>query len=225
MNSYDFEVKYIAPNIKASAINAWMDANMLPDGDYPETIISSIYFETKDQQFLREKEASDHIKSKLRIRWYENAQDGSHSKTCFLEFKHKVNLRRYKRRMEVLNTFSKIELESQDFSHCLDEFRIFNKNLLKPVFPFFTISYTRKRYIIPSTQQRICIDYNIHLKNVNKHMISKNIKSINLSNCVLETKGLDNTLPRQLHFLENFGLKKNSFSKYERCYYELLYEG
>lgn len=224
MHTFDFETKYIAPNIKAQAINSWMSSNLELDTEYPEAIISSVYFESKDFQFLKEKEASDHIKSKFRIRWYEDVITKEHSDICFLEFKHKVNNQRYKRRNQIENKYSHLPLESSEFINSLNKLRVFNSNILKHIYPIYTITYHRNRYIAPSTNQRICIDYNIHLKNINTNMLNKNIKPINLNHCVLETKGLDQRLPRELHFLENFGLKKSSFSKYERCFYELLYE-
>lgn len=217
----DYETKYIAPSSKAMVAKAWLESNFPCDPKYPEAIISSIYFDTKDLKYLREKQESDHIKSKFRIRWYQNINDKKVSDVCFLEFKHKVGEHRDKRRICVENHFWNRSLESSEFYSILNKLRVFQGKVLGPVFPSFIISYTRKRFIVPGTEHRLCIDYNINVPKINMHLV-RNVKQAFLSECVFELKGPSAILPNKLVQLEKFGFYKNAFSKYDRCFEELI---
>lgn len=217
----DFETKYIGHNIKAATIKSWLEANFPADPLYPETIISSIYFDTFKFKHLAEKQESDHIKSKFRIRWYEDIQTKAPSEVCFLEFKHKIGENRHKKRIKMQNTFWDLELASPDFYAILNELRLYEGKVLDKIFPSYTVSYTRKRFIIPDTEIRLCIDYNINVPKFNPQLI-KCAKQSYLQNCVFELKGPTAVLPPRLRALEQFGVKKDAFSKYERCFEELL---
>lgn len=218
----DFETKYIARNSDAHKIRAWLDAKFIKDDLYPETIISSIYFDSRNMNYLDEKEESDHVKSKFRIRWYEDIENQVHSKVCFLEFKHKIGEKRFKRRIKTQNQFSELELESTEFGNIMDELRRFEGTILSHVYPSYTVSYTRHRYIIPNSSIRLCIDSNINVKKVNKRLINKAVKPKYLDQCVFELKGETARLPGSLNFLEQLGVRKDSFSKYEQCYRQLI---
>lgn len=218
----DFEVKYITSNAKAASIRGWLDSTLPSDGEYPEAIINSIYFDTKDLSYLYEKENSDHIKSKFRIRWYQDVNTKSVSDICFLEFKHKVGFVRSKKRIQTQNIFSFLPLESEKFNNSLLPLRVFNNKVLGHIFPSYIVSYTRKRYVVPETGQRVCIDYNINVTGVNSNLIPRNVREKYLYNCVFETKGQTQNFPRVCLPLEKMGLKKDAFSKYERCFEELI---
>lgn len=219
---HDFETKYIAANCHAEKLKVWLGLNFDIDPEFPEAIISSIYFDTFDLFHMREKVESDHIKSKFRIRWYENIKTSEHSEICFLEFKHKVGERRFKKRIMKDNRLSDEKLNSEAFYEYLTELRMFDERILKATFPVFQLSYTRKRFIVPNTKIRLCIDSDIHIKKINENILKKSFKPKKLSNCVFELKGETAVLPDKLNHLENFGFKKDSFSKYEQCYRELI---
>lgn len=218
----DFETKFISQNANALKTRHWLDLNFERDPKYPETIISSIYFDTKNLALLDEKVESDHIKSKFRIRWYEDLATGTPSEKAFYEFKHKIGENRFKKRIPADNIYSTLPLNSSTFQTCLNQLRVFENGMLPHVYPSFNVSYTRYRYWIPGTEIRMCIDYNIHVRSINHDLIMKPIKKKYLSNCVFELKGETGVLPKCLHNLEKLGFHKNSFSKYERCYFELL---
>ena len=59
---HDFETKYIAANCHAEKLKVWLGLNFDIDPEFPEAIISSIYFDTFDLFHMREKVESDHIK-------------------------------------------------------------------------------------------------------------------------------------------------------------------
>lgn len=218
----DFETKFVALNGNALKARQWLDLNFERDPKFPETVISSVYFDTKDLKLLDEKVESDHVKSKFRIRWYEDLNEHLPSDVCFYEFKHKVGDDRFKKRIKANNIFAGLPLTNSSFQGALNELRLFENGMLSHVYPSFNVSYTRYRYWIPGTEIRLCIDYNIHVRSVNHNLIMKPIKNRNLSQCVFELKGETGVLPEKLYFLEELGFQKNSFSKYERCYFELL---
>lgn len=218
----DFEVKYVAPNGKAHEIKKWLELNLEPDGDFPEAKISSIYFDTKNLDFYNEKLNSDHIKSKFRIRWYTDIDSEKDSDICFFEFKHKVGNTRLKRRHKAANQFSKLKLTSNKFYNCFQTLELSHLPLPSAIFPCFTISYTRKRFIEPSSGLRVCIDSDIHISNNNPLLVRRNQRKTFLSQCVFETKGEIQALPNRCLFFESMGLKKEAFSKYDRCFHELI---
>ena len=218
----DFETKYIARNAHSEKIRAWLSLKFKKDTLYPETIISSIYFDDINMSYLGEKEESHHVKSKFRIRWYEDIQTKKASEICFLEFKHKIGDKRFKKRIKMPNSYVGLDLESARFGNVVDELRGFEGNILKHVYPSYIVSYTRSRYIIDSSDIRLCIDSNIHIKKINKRLIKKDFKRKNLDHCVFELKGETGVLPSSLNFIEQLGLKKDSFSKYEQCFRQLI---
>lgn len=219
---HDYETKYIYSNAHALKVKSWLEKNFPADPEFPEAIISSIYFDTPDMEFLQEKLNSDHVKSKFRIRWYEDPVLKTKSDVCFLEFKHKVGERRFKRRIKTQNIFSELPLESSQFFSPLTELRAYQGRLFDHMFPSFIVSYTRKRFILPQSNMRLCIDYNINVPKTNLRLLGRSSKKKYLSECVFELKGPSAVLPKELFHLEHLGAKKNAFSKYERCFTELI---
>ena len=224
MNKFDFETKYITYNSRAMAVRAFLDSYFQADPEYPEAQICSIYFDTLQLNHLNEKINSDHLKSKFRIRWYESLDTARPSANAFLEFKHKVNHKRFKRREMVENKFHDLALEDNYFQNIFQDFRCFDSGILENITPSYLISYTRKRYIDSMSGMRLCIDYNIHLRKINTHLIRRPFRSGYLTNCVFETKGGSKDLISLARPLELFGLKQNAFSKYERCFHEFISE-
>ena len=54
-NSFEYETKYIFPNTNAYALIKYLKSTCSADEVYPEGIISSIYYDTKDWKFISEK--------------------------------------------------------------------------------------------------------------------------------------------------------------------------
>lgn len=218
----DYETKYILSNAHALKVKTWLESRFPADPEFPEAIISSIYFDTPQLKYLNEKIDSHHIKSKFRIRWYTDPVTKTKSDVCFYEFKHKIGEHRIKRRLKSENDLSELPLESSRFYSILDELRTFEGKVLDHLFPSFIVSYTRKRFIIPGTDMRLCIDFNINVPKTNLSIVGRMPKRKYLNECVFELKGPTARLPAELHYLEKFGAHKNAFSKYEKCYVELI---
>ena len=219
---HDFETKYILSNAYALKVKTWLENNFPSDPEYPEAIISSIYFDTPHLKYLEEKINSDHIKSKFRIRWYEDPSTRIKTDICFLEFKHKIGEKRFKKRIKIPNIYGELPLESSKFFSVMNELRLHEGKVLDHVFPSYIVSYTRKRFILPQSKMRLCIDFNINVPRTNLRFVRADSKKKYLSQCVFELKGPSAVLPKELEYLERLGVHKNAFSKYERCYAELI---
>jgi SPX domain protein involved in polyphosphate accumulation len=219
---HDFETKYVFPNANALKVKTWLEKRFEEDPEYPQAVITSIYFDTLHMKYLEEKENSDHIKSKFRIRWYEDPKSRIKSDICFFEFKHKIGEKRFKRRVKTENLYSTLPLESSKFYSVLDNLRLYEGVVLDHIFPSYIVSYTRSRFIIPGTDIRLCVDYNINVPKTNLLLTKGRPKKAYLSDCVFELKGPTAVLPKELLPLEQMGARKDAFSKYQRCFHELI---
>ena len=219
----EHETKYVLPNRRAKVVSSWLTTRCKPDPKYPIGTISSIYFDTRDWKLLGEKLNSDHLKTKVRLRWYSDYPSGWVQPTTFLEMKSKIGTARKKVRIktdidaaDILKT-SLDSLEMLQIPKSLCSHGIVVTPSLHPV---FQLNYMRRRFIDPLTGARLAIDSNIHVSRVNKRMIQKN-RSTTLPEAVFELKHVSGALPEWLHQLTAFGCQKSSFSKYSSCYQHL----
>ncbi|MDA8793271.1 VTC domain-containing protein [Bacteriovoracaceae bacterium] len=222
VESFDYEIKFVGENHKAYLLENYLQKSFAPDSEFPEAIISSVYYDTMKLDLLNEKINSDYEKTKIRYRSYLNPQTGERSKVSFKEIKHKLGDKRYKIRKQVQTKKSIFE----DFllagsSIEMNEFRAEFTNLRTPIEPMFTIQYHRKRFVTQREKIRICLDQKIHVGQYNQRVF--NYKKNNVSKyCVFEIKGRFKEFPLELKILENFNFKLDSFSKYLVCSEELL---
>lgn len=220
--SVDFERKYILENRYAEIVVNWLNTHCITDPEYPEAIISSVYYDSPQLDYLDEKVNSDYNKTKVRLRWY-SSLDGTPLKPTFLEVKNKEGDSREKFRFKT--QFSGDELDSIELydSRLMDVLNTLYENDLGPkhqIFPSYVVRYTRKRYLIPRSLTRICIDYKIHIPKSNNRIIPQYRPFLD-EMAVFEMKGSLKNLPNELSFLINRGLKRDSFSKYLNCYQNL----
>ena len=66
-----YETKFVLDQCAEHIVRHWLSRVALPDPHYPANVVSSIYFDTHDWRYLNEKENSDFLKTKVRLRWYE----------------------------------------------------------------------------------------------------------------------------------------------------------
>lgn len=195
-----------------------------PDPKFPIGVICSIYYDSPNWGLLQEKRNSDYLKTKIRLRWYENSiQTGSQADPSFAEAKYRVGSKR-----------TKIRIKSGIHGQRLTNIRLDNPELLAiprllaaegaPVrnglLPTFVVRYFRRRYIDRSTQARIALDYQITSPRVNPSMLAITHPCY-LNKCVLEIKGTDGLFPVGLQSLLKLGFRKTAFSKYYECYSRL----
>lgn len=220
----EHETKFVLRNNAAHIISKWLECRCRPDPEFPEGIISSIYYDTRNWQFLNEKINSDYLKTKIRLRWYSNIKTNKALTPSFLEAKYKIGSRRKKFRTKTLYSgkwLSQQDLQNPRLMKIMD---ILQKNqilITGPVYPVFIISYKRKRFIDPVTYSRVCIDYDIHIPKVNTQMLPP-VSTEYLQSAVFELKGRIIQLPEILHQLTALGCYKHSFSKYSACYQKIM---
>jgi hypothetical protein len=226
----EHEIKFIFSNHRAHLIAQWLKQTCSPDQNFPYNIVSSIYYDTRDWQFLANKINSDYYKTKVRIRWYREPAENGENGVAFIELKNKIGAGRQKMRLEAPYSsewFSKASLDDPKFL----DIPIFLKSqgalLEYPVYPVFLVRYERYRFIDLYSGTRVCVDYNISTPKVNKHFlstlpslghVSQNPLVSQLRTAVIEVKGVVDHLPTTLGHLVSMGCKKSSFSKYLACY-------
>jgi len=220
----EHETKFVFDAAIAPHFVNWLRCRCRPDPRFPAGTISSIYYDTPDWQFLREKINSDFLKTKVRLRWYADIDGESPSDHSFLEAKFRTGSQR-----------SKIRLRTDHSGRWLDRVSLGDPRLLgiprmlgskdvvfaRPLVPTFLIRYKRCRFIEPSTGARLSIDYDIQVPAVNWRMIPRAFP-ISLRQAVFELKGKAVDLPDILHPLTAMGCRKESFSKYSRCYENIM---
>ena len=220
----EYETKFVFKNYSAGIIINWLKLRCWEDPAFPRGIVSSIYFDTKNWRFLREKVNSDYLKTKVRVRWYADLDSGIPDEMSFLEAKYKIGSTRTKFR-------TPLSLSGKYLSHSrLDDPKILEiphrlKNegiaIPGPLFPVFQVSFKRRRFIEPKTGSRLSIDYDICVPKVNYQMI-RAVNPVHLRSAVFEMKGNITDLPDVLHYLTALGCHKQSFSKYASCYSEIM---
>jgi hypothetical protein len=223
--SKGFESKYLLlRTTNKPKLVSWLHSLCRPDGQFPEAIIHSIYFDTRDWQLLRDKLESNFIKLKVRLRWYSDAVSGDIEGPSFLEVKRRVGPQREKRRVSF--PFSGQELnrrgcdrEVERIAHAL--LPTMGISLPSGLYPVFKVQYHRYRFVDSLTSSRLSVDSEIVALNSYSSKVP-GLFSPPLNRVVLELKGQSPQLPAHLNRLADIGLRKSSFSKYAQCASQLL---
>jgi len=217
------EIKFTISNSKAHQVIRWLKHQCMPDPEFPEGAISSIYYDTRNWRFMAEKDNSDYLKMKIRLRWYSDLTLSKHDDVSFIEAKFKIGNRREKFRME--SPFSGEWLAGVPLhsTKLLEISRLLRSQgiITEEVFPVFQISYKRFRFIEPLTRARVCFDYDITAPRVNWSMLPKS-NPFSLQTAVFEIKSALDELPAPLYPLTDMGFRKSSFSKYQVCYRKIV---
>lgn len=219
----DYENKFVLSNKKAPKLLTALKAKCPMDQSYPEAIVSSVYFDSKNLCLLNEKVNSDFLKTKYRIRWYSDINTGIPLGNPFLEVKAKTGGRRSKKRQMLdikAQDFVKLPYECPEYNEYALQLKTMHRQHVGILRPHYIVSYKRVRFQVRNTQIRFCLDYDIHGKLANEMLTPfKNFNYINES--VFEIKGEQEFLPEYMKILESYGGVKDSFSKYFACYKKL----
>ena len=214
------ETKYVFPLPATQWLQDWLDVHCLHDVKYAGGRVYSLYYDTPTLALYREKENSDYIKTKIRLRWYAPAEgqgDTADDTTvpCFLELKRKVGVTREKRRLRV--DVSAVSLFGQPF---LDPFlrdlpfEAYGLGELSPAefVPAAVVQYQRRRYVDPLSGARLSLDSEICCRQANDELFPAPV-SVSLAWGVFEVKGSDGSIPLALEPVASL-LSKEAFSKY-----------
>lgn len=219
----EHETKYVLHNNRADKLRLWLAKKCLPDPEYHEGKVSSIYFDTKDFRMLSEKLSSDYLKTKVRLRWYSSIDSGEPFPATFLEIKKKIGSARVKIR-DRLDIDSEWVLSRPLHNH---EYLVINRKVAEQgvifngtLYPAFQINYCRSRFVEPLTGARLAVDSNIHVTRINRQMVNRE-NFAPLPDAVFELKNQSGILPDWLHQVNALGCRKGSFSKFSTCYAQL----
>jgi hypothetical protein len=221
---HSFEQKYIFMGQQKEMILDWLEYCYVRDPVFDFGTISSIYYDTPALSSYYEKRNSDYLKSKVRLRWYEDLQtsDPDVDVTCYLEVKRKYGTVRQKERMEVVIPLKKLlddpfsDRDILNLPYRIHELRCFPPGILVPT---LLIQYDRYRFIDSQGRSRVALDTDICCNRVNEVYFPL-VPPVHLGMGVLEVKGNQNELPDSLNPIQA-QLTKSAFSKYAQCFEHL----
>lgn len=211
--SLERELKYVVPAGKALLARAIVSAICRPDPEYPDAVVSTIYYDTPNLELLSQKINSDYLKTKVRLRWY-SPELGSAS--AFLEVKSRVGALRHKVRVETPLTAGRaagLSLEDPSLIEVLRLAAPLGVSIPPRLIPALLLRYERVRFIEPVSGSRISVDAGIEAVRGNPRLVGNAFQQ-RLPHAVVEIKGAGDDLPRALRPLINLGARRASFSKY-----------
>ena len=219
----EHELKLALPAARADAVLAWLRARCKPDPKYAHGRVTSVYFDNRGLALLREKVNSDFIKQKVRLRWYEDPFTREPRGPGFVEIKRKVGGRRFKTRIQL--DIDATELAAAGYNprylqQVLEPLRRAGHRMPSDLVPFLRVSFRRRRFVDPIGGARISLDTCIRGRSVGPGLLARAHPAA-LAHAVLEVKGARDSLPPWLAPLTRLGCRRESFSKYARCYLKL----
>ncbi len=220
----EHELKFVLPAAAAGVVFDWLRARCLPDPAYPDGIVTSIYYDGRNLRFLDAKINSDFEKTKVRLRWYSDPQTGEPEGTAYLEVKRKIGARRFKERLPLeapITDLANAPLSSSVFRDILSMARDQGTGLPGDLLAVMEIRFRRRRFIEPLSGTRVSIDSDIRAARTNAVVIP-GVNPFPLAHAVLESKGELRKIPAALRPLTTMGCRKESFSKYARCYHKVM---
>jgi hypothetical protein len=213
------EIKYEVDRFRLEAIATLLALGCRPDPRYPANTVVSLYYDTPERTLLREKLDSHYLKTKVRLRWYEDP--GGHAGPAMLEVKRRIGSRRRKARLPAGLTgeeISRLGFHSPRLLALPDRLRAAGIEVAGPLLPLLEVRYRRRRFVEPLSGARIALDTLIRGVGPERAPIRP------LAGGVLEIKGAGPTPPAVLTHLVAAGCYETSFSKYFRCYRQLAGE-
>lgn len=220
----DHETKYTVDAASTRRVVDWLRLRCRPDPLYPCETISSIYYDTPDWRFLREKANSDFFKTKVRLRWYADPLNGTQSDVSFVEAKFRTGTLRRKIRVKTDCSgewVAGVSLADSRLLRVADLLRSEGFPPMGALMPVFQVSYLRDRLVDPLSGTGVCVDSQIRAPRVNGQRLPR-ANPLALQTAVVEIKGESQELPTLLRSLSSLGCRRSSFSKYMECYSRIM---
>jgi hypothetical protein len=149
------ETKFTFANSSVPNVIHWLEHLCLPDRDYPDGCVSSVYLDTRNLYHYEQKRNGDLLKTKVRIRWYETGD-------AFLEIKNKNGSRRAKlRRSFVLEESAGRSVFESLPAEFEAELTGMGYRSVGPLEPVLLIRYRRRRFVDPASCARLSVDTDI----------------------------------------------------------------
>ena len=215
------ERKFVASASQATFTREWLSHFCLPDPEFPYGRISNIYFDTPTLDAYFEKSNGDFLKTKIRLRWYDNAESKDGKTQAFLEMKFKIGGGRQKARTQVSldsQWLRTAELQDEAFSTLLaEQMQNLGEPLSANLVPTFRLYYERRRFICPVSLASVCLDTAIGYDRVNTNLFAS-VAPGHLDYAILEIKDAENSAETPwLEEIHRAGFINQNFSKYGQC--------
>ena len=199
---------------------AIVEARCSHDDWFPEGIVNSIYFDTPGLRAYHEKANGDNIKTKIRVRWYGEADSLPAEVPVFIEVKGRIGSARNKVRHETTAPRGLLTATPLEGFALIDFLVANSKALGVPVSrewgPVCCISYRRRRFFDVPSMSRVSIDFDIEARRFNRAMFPW-ARPVALDSIVCEFKNKGGEPPIWAEHMLAAGLRYGSFSKYGRC--------
>lgn len=218
--AYMNERKFSGNLLHLEPVTALLGARCLPDGEYPMGTVNSIYFDTMRLRSYLEKANGDHLKMKVRLRWYGRDEELGETVPAFLEIKRRIGSAREKTRL-ALDVPRSLLLDTP-FSEgaFADVLATHSAAIDEPLFigwsPVIQISYERLRYVDKPSGSRVSVDWNIRAPRFDDARLL-GAAPVELGDLVCEFKNPGGTPPPWSGEMLHLGLRLGSFSKYGEC--------
>lgn len=215
-----FEYKYTFPNRHADAVLTWLDHLCVPDPQYADNVIHSLYFDSCFLEAAEEKWQSTFFKAKVRLRWYTDVHGLLLGTTAQLEVKDKVGRNSQKYRCAVEVDPARLVADPVGVGESLDVASLLpsrDRAVTRRILPVCVIRYRRRRYIDPRQGARVALDSGIGVTHSNPLFRFPGLPT-RLRWGVLEMKGSGRlselALPPDISVVR---LSRTAFSKYGEC--------
>lgn len=221
MYSLSTERKFVADHGQADAALAIVSHHCLPDPAHPVGSIASVYYDTPGLAAYAEKADGDHLKKKVRVRWYAEDRPARRDRhPAFFECKHRVGRARFKLRATLETDYDQLDrapLDGPFFPSLLERgAHVVDDALRLELRPVICIRYTRRRFVCPRTHTRIAVDTGIHADRLHPVLIP-GATPVRLDVALCEFKhDRSENLP-WFRDLTACGFRLESFSKYGLC--------
>jgi hypothetical protein len=208
----DHESKFLLPSSAAEAARVLLRGVARPERPHAAGLVQTIYLDDARLSSFEEKRASEFLKTKFRVRWY----DGTGA--VFLECKQRVGSRRRKQRTRLplaAETLTRDGVKALEGLSLAAHSAALGVAVAAELRPTLYLRYRRERFVTP-TGERLCLDSEIESLAVAARLGGRR-GPVRLGTAVFEIKGAGRELPATCAALATLGARRGSFSKYFAC--------
>ncbi len=213
VEALDHEAKYILPAAAAAAARALLAGVCRPERPHAGSLVETVYFDDAALSSLEQKRASDYLKRKFRLRWYDGGGP------VWLEIKRRIGSRREKARLPTgldgaaLGARGLAGLAGLSFVALAAA-----QGVAVPadLLPTLRLRYQRRRYVDPASGTRLALDTDILAVERAEPWGARALRRLDVA--LVEVKGGRRELPAALEVLARLGARRGSFSKYAACF-------
>ncbi len=220
------ELKFHVPFSQQARLASWLRLALVRHGEFPRSMICSVYFDTPSWRHLEEKRASDFAKTKYRIRWYARPDGRPLPGPAWLEIKNKRGNTRSKTRRPLPvsgEEAARLPLADPRWLQWAEAFSPAEApRAAGALQPLLEVRYQRERFTHPlHAAATFCLDTEIQCPRAHPGG-GFHYPCARLTEGVFEQKSASPEVLPPARALPRFDVRRASFSKYERLMLRLL---